>query len=135
MRLRKEVREALNDYIADKPKVTSEELADLIKELEIAPDVSVLMEREYKNTASRFLASHRDKRGHRTILSNPETKEFVNIEVSDNIDDLVAIKQRLHLTIKGYELTINKLEMKNLVLTGQISIEEYMDYSGESATG
>jgi hypothetical protein len=133
VKLRKEVRQALETYIADKPKVTREELAVLIKQLEIPPDVPELMDREYNNAASRFLASKKDKKGHRTILSNPETKEFVNIEISNDINDLNAIKKKLHTNIGGYEYTISKIEMKTLALTGQISIIEYLNYSGETA--
>lgn len=134
MRLRKEVRLAIDDYIADKPKVTREEIANLIKKLEVAPDVSVLMEREYNNAATRFLASKKDKRGHRTILSNPETKEFVNIEISNSIGDLNAIKEKLKTNVNGYNYTINKIDMKTLALTGQITIAEYLTYSGEIAS-
>lgn len=133
MKLRKEVRQALDDYIADKPKITSDELAQIIKQLEIPPDAADLMEREYKTTASRFLSRHRDKNGHRTILANRKTGEFVNIEASNSLDDLNEIRASLEYSIEGHRRTITKIQMKELVLSGQISITEYLDYSGESA--
>lgn len=133
MKLRKEVRQALEEYISGRSKVTREELAVLIKQLEMPPDVSELMEREYNNTASRFLASHKDKNGHRTILANRKTGEFVNIEASNNLDDLNEIRASLEYSIEGHRRTITKIQMKELVLSGQISITEYLDYSGETA--
>lgn len=133
MKLQNEVRERLNQIIEGRPDITREELAEEIKRYENVPDALELIEREYLNTASRFLGRHRDKRGHRIILANREKSKFVNIEVSNNQEDLAAIEADLIRRKNGYDETLFKLKMKKMVMDGQITMSEYLNYSGETS--
>lgn len=94
--LEKKAREAILEEIRDRPRISKQEVFDLVK-LHYSPDIGRLINKDIRRLATNLTAQVRDDDGRRQIFSVREKGDdrYVNIDLTENKLDLQIVKEQL----------------------------------------
>lgn len=126
----RKVREKIHDEMKRTGRQDKEYVVELIKSLDERPDVSKLIEQNYKAKADRIIASFKDENGIRdcfAIKNNENKTIYVDISKPEllTISEIEEIERKQNNQKKNKEEVIKKVRISKKVLAGQIQIEEY----------
>ena len=124
------VRQKIHDEMKKSGRQDKEYVVDLIKALDERPDVSKLIEQNYKAKADRIIASFKDENGIRdcfAIKNNENKTIYVDISKPEllTMSEIEEIERKQNNQKKNKEEIIKKVRASKKVLIGQIRIEEY----------
>ena len=124
------VRQKIHDEMEKTGRQDKEYVVELIKALDERPDVSKLIEQNYKAKADRIIASFKDENGIRdcfAIKNNENKTIYVDISKPEllTISEIEEIERKQNNQKKSKEEVIKKVRVSKKVLIGQIQIEEY----------
>lgn len=124
------VRQKIYDEMKRTGRQDKEYVVELIKALDERPDVSKLIEQNYKSKADRIMASFKDENGIRdcfAIKNNENKTIYVDISKPEllTISEIEEIERKQNNQKKSKEEVIKKVRVSKKVLVGQIRIEEY----------
>lgn len=132
MKLTKELREVLNGtFLHGKETVCIDEMACFLKERCPVPNIEALIEREYIQTARRFVASQRDARGRRRYYATDDKGIYANVDRLAEADTLTDLQQRKEKLADGILQGNEKLRKRQALIAGDISQKDWEDYLGE----
>lgn len=128
MRIDKKVKEAFLTIMHTEGEMTQERAISIIKQLSPVSDLdmNVLIDREYKNTTNRVIASIKGKDRIRACYSTGYS-EYVSAETCKNIDKLRAARDKHSKTADGYNAGFRKLTKRIQALAGQVTIDELLE--------
>lgn len=94
--LERKAREAILEEIRDRPRISKQEVFDLVK-LHYSPDIGRLINKDIRRLATNLTAQVRDDDGRRQIFSVREKGDdrYVNIDLTENKLDLQIVKEQL----------------------------------------
>ena len=126
----RKVRQKIHDEMKRTGRQDKEYVVGLIKALDERPDISKLIEQNYKAKADRIIASFKDENGIRdcfAIKNNENKTVYVDISKPEllTISEIEEVERKQSNLKKSKEEVIKKLRVSKKVLVGQIQIEEY----------
>lgn len=126
----RKVRKKIHDEMKRTGRQDKEYVVELIKTLDERPDISKLIEQNYKAKADRIIASFKDENGIRdcfAIKNNENKTIYVDISKPKllTISEIEEIERKQNNQKKNKEEVIKKVRVSKKVLIGQIRIEEY----------
>lgn len=126
----RKVRKKIHDEMKRTGRQDKEYVVELIKTLDERPDISKLIEQNYKAKADRIIASFKDENGIRdcfAIKNNENKTIYVDISKPEllTISEIEEIERKQNNQKKNKEEVIKKVRVSKKVLIGQIRIEEY----------
>lgn len=129
MALDKRIKEKINEIMDNRPNITVEELMEIVKQYAPKPDIDKLINQEYRRMTQRLMASYRDEKGVRECFSVPSDAEnlYVNISNTKDKEDLKKVRQQLSKKYRGLNNSLRKIDIREQILDGQITIEELME--------
>jgi len=125
--MNKKVRQAILDIMVETPNISKEEVIELIRKYDDAPDVQNLIDKEYKTKAGRIMSTFKDEKGVRDVFAiknNADLSEYVDITRSKEIEDLKKVKRRLQGNITGNTASLRKVETKMILVGNQQTVFE-----------
>lgn len=126
----RKVRETIHNEMKRTGRQDKEYVVDLIKNLDEKPDVSKLIEQNYKAKADRIISSFKDENGIRdcfAIRNNENKTIYVDISKPEflTISEIEEIERKQNNQRKSKEEVIRKIRISKRVLEGQIRIKDY----------
>lgn len=126
----RKVRDKIHEEMKRTGRQDKEYVVELIKTLDERPDVSKLIEQNYKAKADRIIASFKDENGIRdcfAIKNNENKTIYIDISKPEllTISEIEEIERKQNNQKKSKEEVIKKVRISKKVLIGQIQIEEY----------
>jgi hypothetical protein len=124
MKLAKEARKVIVDQFENSPKKNKEDLIEMIRPHYI-PDYRKLVEQDLGRLANQIAASVRDENGARRIFAiNDDGKQaLVNVDKSEDIQDLRAVYKDLLKGRDSRERSIGKVFKRGQEVAGQMALE------------
>ncbi|ARC85668.1 hypothetical protein U732_1092 [Clostridium argentinense CDC 2741] len=129
MALDKRIKEKINEIMNNRPNITVDELMEIVKEYAPKPDTEKLIKQEYRRMAQRIIASYRDEKGVRECFSvkSDTGNLYVNISNTKDKEDLKKVRQQLSKKYRGLNNSLRKIDIREQILDGQITMEELME--------
>lgn len=126
MALDKRIKERINSVMESKPHIGMEELIGIVKEYAPKPDLQKLEEQEYRRIAQRIMSGYKDEKGVRDCFSVKanEGNEYVNVSRTTKKSDLQKVRQQLSKKYRGLNKSLRKIDIREQILEGQLSIED-----------
>lgn len=126
----RKVRETIHNEMKRTGRQDKEYVVELIKSLDERPDVSKLIEQNYKAKADRIISSFKDENGIRdcfAIRNNENKTIYVDISKPEllTMSEIEEIERKQNNQRKSKEEVIRKVRISKKVLEGQIQIEDY----------
>lgn len=111
--LEKKAREAILEEIRDRPRISKQEVFDLVK-LHYSPDIGRLINKDIRRLATNLTAQVRDDDGRRQIFSVREKGDdrYVNIDLTENKLDLQIVKEQLVAQRDSRDQSIEKVKAR-----------------------
>lgn len=111
--LEKKAREAILEEIRDRPRISKQEVFDLVK-LHYSPDIGRLINKDIRRLATNLTAQVRDDDGRRQIFSVREKGDdrYVNIDLTENKLDLQIVKEQLIAQRDSRDQSIEKVKAR-----------------------
>ncbi len=108
--LEKKAREAILEEIRDRPRISKQEVFDLVK-LHYSPDIGRLINKDIRRLATNLTAQVRDDDGRRQIFSVREKGDdrYVNIDLTENKLDLQMVQEQLVAQRDSRDWSIDKV--------------------------
>lgn len=108
--LEKKAREAILEEIRDRPRISKQEVFDLVK-LHYSPDIERLINKDIQRLATSLTAQIRDDDGRRKIFSVREKGDnrYVNIDLTENKLDLQMVQEQLVAQRDSRDWSIDKV--------------------------
>ena len=108
--LEKKAREAILEEIRDRPRISKQEVFDLVK-LHYSPDMERLINKDIRRLATNLTAQVRDDDGRRQIFSVREKGDdrYVNIDLTENKLDLQMVQEQLVAQRDSRDWSIDKV--------------------------
>lgn len=108
--LEKKAREAILEEIRDRPRISKQEVFDLVK-LHYSPDIERLINKDIQRLATSLTAQIRDDDGRRRIFSVREKGDnrYVNIDLTENKLDLQMVHEQLVAQRDSRDWSIDKV--------------------------
>lgn len=126
----RKVRDRIRDEIKKKGKIDKEYVVQLIKMYDEVPDVSKLIEQNYKAKADRLIAGFKDENRIRdcfAIKNNKNKTKYVDISKPTSLtkSEIEIVKNKHMKLKKNKEEVILKASLASQVLEGQIALGEF----------
>ncbi len=126
----RKVREKIHSEMKRTGRQDKEYVVELIKSLDERPDVSKLIEQNYKAKADRIISSFKDKNGIRdcfAIRNNENKTIYVDISKPEflTMSEIEEIERKQTNQRKSKEEVIRKVKISKKVIEGQIQIKDY----------
>lgn len=126
----RKVRETIHNEMKRTGRQDKEYVVELIKSLDERPDVSKLIEQNYKAKADRIISSFKDENGIRdcfAIRNNENKTIYVDISKPEllTMSEIEEIERKQNNQRKSKEEVIRKVRISKKVLEGQIQIQDY----------
>jgi len=120
MSLIKEAREFIVNKFEDSPKMSKEDLKDLIRPHYIA-DYQKLVDQDIGRIANYIIARIRDENGVRHVfaIEDQGKRAFVHVDRSNDLRDIKTIYSSLVKDRDGRERSINKVKKRGHEVAGQ----------------
>ncbi len=111
--LERKAREAILEEIRDRPRISKQEVFDLVK-LHYSPDIGRLINKDIRRLATNLTAQVRDDDGRRQIFSVREKGDdrYVNIDLTKNKLDLQIVKEQLVAQRDSRDQSIEKVKAR-----------------------
>ena len=111
--LERKAREAILEEIRDRPRISKQEVFDLVK-LHYSPDIGRLINKDIRRLATNLTAQVRDDDGRRQIFSVREAgnDRYVNIDLTENKLDLQIVKEQLVAQRDSRDQSIEKVKAR-----------------------
>lgn len=111
--LERKAREAILEEIRDRPRISKQEVFDLVK-LHYSADMERLINRDIRRLATNLTAQVRDDDGRRQIFSVREKGDdrYVNIDLTENKLDLQIVKEQLVAQRDSRDQSIEKVKAR-----------------------
>ena len=124
MSLIKEAREFIVNKFEDSPKMSKEELKDLIRPHYIA-DYPKLVDQDVGRIANYIIARIRDENGVRQVfaIEDQGKRAFVHVDKSNDLRDIKTVYGSLVKDRDGRERSINKVRKRGQEVAGQMALE------------
>ncbi|MDU5915457.1 MAG: hypothetical protein E6Z25_05235 [Negativicoccus succinicivorans] len=108
--LEKKAREAILEEIRDRPRISKQEVFDLVK-LHYSPDIERLINKDIQRLATSLTAQIRDDDGRRQIFSVREKGDnrYVNIDLTKDKLDLQMVQEQLVAQRDSRDWSIDKV--------------------------
>ena len=108
--LEKKAREAILEEIRDRPRISKQEVFDLVK-LHYSADMERLIKKDIRRLATNLTAQVRDDDGRRQIFSVREKGDdrYVNIDLTENKLDLQMVHEQLVAQRDSRDWSIDKV--------------------------
>ncbi len=108
--LERKAREAILEEIRDRPRISKQEVFDLVK-LHYSPDIGRLINKDIRRLATNLTAQVRDDDGRRQIFSVREKGDdrYVNIDLTENKLDLQMVQEQLVAQRDSRDWSIDKV--------------------------
>lgn len=108
--LEKKAREAILEEIRDRPRISKQEVFDLVK-LHYSADMERLINKDIRRLATNLTAQVRDDDGRRQIFSVREKGDdrYVNIDLTKNKLDLQMVQEQLVAQRDSRDWSIDKV--------------------------
>lgn len=108
--LERKAREAILEEIRDRPRISKQEVFDLVK-LHYSPDIGRLINKDIRRLATNLTAQVRDEDGRRAIFSVREAgnDRYVNIDLTENKLDLQMVHEQLVAQRDSRDWSIDKV--------------------------
>ena len=108
--LEKKAREAILEEIRDRPRISKQEVFDLVK-LHYSADMERLINKDIRRLATNLTAQVRDDDGRRQIFSVREKGDdrYVNIDLTENKLDLQMVHEQLVAQRDSRDWSIDKV--------------------------
>ena len=108
--LEKKAREAILEEIRDRPRISKQEVFDLVK-LHYSPDIGRLINKDIRRLATNLTAQVRDDDGRRQIFSVREKGDdrYVNIDLTETKLDLQMVQEQLVAQRDSRDWSIDKV--------------------------
>ncbi|MDU3350722.1 MAG: hypothetical protein E7E72_11570 [Clostridium sp.] len=108
--LEKKAREAILEEIRDRPRISKQEVFDLVK-LHYSPNIGRLINKDIRRLATNLTAQVRDDDGRRQIFSVREKGDdrYVNIDLTENKLDLQMVQEQLVAQRDSRDWSIDKV--------------------------
>lgn len=108
--LERKAREAILEEIRDRPRISKQEVFDLVK-LHYSADVPKLINKDIQRLATSLTAQIRDDDGRRKIFSVREKGDnrYVNIDLTENKLDLQMVHEQLVAQRDSRDWSIDKV--------------------------
>lgn len=105
-----EIMEALSRDL----RIGTDEIVKILKKHNVSGDTEALQDSYRKRIGQRLMASMRDEKGRRELLSvrRPEGNEYVVIQGCNNVRQLKKIRGRLQKGMSGISITAGKVESR-----------------------
>ena len=126
----RKVRDTIHNEMKRTGRQDKEYVVELIKSLDERPDVSKLIEQNYKAKADRIIASFKDENGIRdcfAIKNNANKTIYVDISKPEflTMSEIEEIERKQNNQKKSKEEVIRKVRISKRVIEGQIQIQDY----------
>lgn len=111
--LERKAREAILEEIRDRPRISKQEVFDLVK-LHYSADMERLINRDIRRLATNLTAQVRDDDGRRQIFSVREKGDdrYVNVDLTENKLDLQIVKEQLIAQRDSRDQSIEKVKAR-----------------------
>lgn len=111
--LERKAREAILEEIRDRPRISKQEVFDLVK-LHYSPDIGRLINKDIRRLATNLTAQVRDDDGRRQIFSVREKGDdrYVNVDLTENKLDLQIVKEQLVAQRDSRDQSIEKVKAR-----------------------
>lgn len=108
--LERKAREAILEEIRDRPRISKQEVFDLVK-LHYSPNIGRLINKDIRRLATNLTAQVRDDDGRRQIFSVREKGDdrYVNIDLTENKLDLQMVQEQLVAQRDSRDWSIDKV--------------------------
>lgn len=108
--LERKAREAILEEIRDRPRISKQEVFDLVK-LHYSPDIGRLINKDIRRLATNLTAQVRDDDGRRQIFSVREKGDdrYVNVDLTENKLDLKMVHEQLVAQRDSRDWSIDKV--------------------------
>ena len=108
--LERKAREAILEEIRDRPRISKQEVFDLVK-LHYSPDIGRLINKDIRRLATNLTAQVRDKDGRRAIFSVREKGDdrYVNVDLTNDKLDLQMVQEQLVAQRDSRDWSIDKV--------------------------
>lgn len=108
--LERKAREAILEEIRDRPRISKQEVFDLVK-LHYSPDIGRLINKDIRRLATNLTAQVRDDDGRRQIFSVREKGDdrYVNVDLTENKLDLQMVQEQLVAQRDSRDWSIDKV--------------------------
>lgn len=132
-RLEPKAREMIKQKLYEAGEITTEELMEMIDPHYLFEKVAA-RKREVRRMAQQMMSAMRDEKGVRTTFNcNIDgVSKYVNIEASNDIDNLRGVDVQLRTKLEGLKASSAKASRRRLEVEGQISfdLEEMREEEG-----
>jgi len=124
MSLIKEARQFIVSKFEQSPKMSKEELKDLIRPHYIA-DYPKLVDQDIGRIANYIVTRVRDENGARQIFAIDDNGEraFIHVDKSSDLRDIKTVFNQLIKDRDGRERSINKVRKRGQEVAGQMSLQ------------
>lgn len=108
--LERKAREAILEEIRDRPRISKQEVFDLVK-LHYSPDIGRLINKDIRRLATNLTAQVRDEDGRRAIFSVREAgnDRYVNVDLTNDKLDLQMVHEQLVAQRDSRDWSIDKV--------------------------
>ncbi len=122
--LERKARDIIVQKIMESGEMDTEDIMDLIRPHYLF-DPSRAREQAIRRKANQLAAQVRDERGIRTVFNCKEqgVSKYVNIEVSNSLEDLKSIEGQLTKKLNGLNASRIKTSRRRAQVEGQLSLD------------
>lgn len=106
--------EEIMDTLFINMRISSDEIAAILKRHGVSGDVNILQERYRKRLGQRLMAGIRDECGQREVLAHGS--EYIVLECCNDQKALKAIRHRIESQVKGLDVSAAKVNGRIRVL-------------------
>jgi len=123
MSLLKEARQYIINRFEDSPKMSKEELVELIRPHYI-PDYQKLVDQDLGRLANYIAARVRDEKGARQVfaIESEGKRAYVHVDKSNDLNDIKAVYKSLVKDRDGRDYSIRKVFKRGQEVAGQMSL-------------
>lgn len=123
MSLTRKARNVIKEMFAEVPKKRKADLIEMIRPHYI-PDYKKLVEQDLNRIANAIASSIRDEVGARQIfvIESEGAPVFVNVDASEDIQDIRAVYKSLVKARDGREQSIAKVKKRGREVAGQLAL-------------
>lgn len=123
--LDKRIKEKINSIMDSKPHIGMDELVEIVKEYAPKPDIDKLINQEYRRMAQRIMSGYKDEKGIRDCFSvkADNGNEYVNVSRTTEKADLQKVRQQLSKKYRGLNKSLRKIDVREQILDGQLSMD------------
>ena len=109
-----EAENEIMDALSRDLRIGTDEIVAILKKHNVSGDTDALQDSYRKRVGQRLMASMRDEKGRRELLSvrKPEGNEYVVIQGCNNVRQLKKIRGRLQKGMSGISISVGKVESR-----------------------